>query len=66
MTGRRLVTARATEAPSSSPQAGFGPELEATVKWFNPDKGFGFAALADGSGDVFLHANVLTNAGHTR
>ena len=50
--------------PSSSPQAGFGPELDATVKWFNPDKGFGFVALADGSGDVFLHANALTNAGH--
>ena len=52
------------QAPSSSPQAGFGPELDATVKWFNPDKGFGFVALADGSGDVFLHANALTNAGH--
>ena len=63
MTGRRPVTARAI-APSSSPQAGFGPELDATVKWFNPDKGFGFVALADGSGDVFLHANALTNAGH--
>ena len=53
------------QAPSSSPQAGFGPELDATVKWFNPDKGFGFVALADGSGDVFLHANALTNAGHS-
>ena len=45
-------------APASS-----GPELTATVKWFNPDKGFGFAALADGSGDVFLHANTLQAAG---
>jgi len=53
------------QAPSSPPQVGFGPELESTVKWFNPDKGFGFVALADGSGDVFLHANALTNAGHS-
>jgi cold shock protein len=39
------------------------PEVQATVKWFNPDKGFGFAALADGSGDVFLHVNTLQAAG---
>ena len=46
--------------PSS---AGYGPEHDATVKWFNPDKGFGFVALSDGSGDAFLHANTLTQAG---
>src|SRR4051812_6291715 len=40
-----------------------GPVLEATVKWFNPEKGFGFATLADGTGDVFLHVNVLQGAG---
>lgn len=40
------------------------PELQATVKWFNPEKGYGFAALADGSGDVFLHVNALQAAGH--
>ncbi len=41
-----------------------GPEAEATVKWFNPEKGFGFVALADGTGDAFLHANALQAAGH--
>jgi cold shock protein len=40
------------------------PELQATVKWFNAEKGYGFAALADGSGDVFLHVNALQAAGH--
>ena len=40
-----------------------GPELEATVKWFNAEKGYGFVALTDGSGDVFLHVNALQAAG---
>jgi len=51
-------------APSWPSSAGFGPEHDATVKWFNPDKGFGFVALSDGSGDAFLHANTLNQAGH--
>jgi CspA family cold shock protein len=40
-----------------------GPEQEATVKWFNGEKGYGFVALTDGSGDVFLHVNTLQAAG---
>ena len=52
-----------TSAPSWPSSAGFGPEHDATVKWFNPDKGFGFVALSDGSGDAFLHANTLNQAG---
>jgi cold shock protein len=39
------------------------PEVQATVKWFNAEKGYGFAALSDGSGDVFLHVNTLQAAG---
>jgi CspA family cold shock protein len=41
-----------------------GPPVDATVKWFNAEKGFGFVELADGSGDVFLHVAVLQSAGH--
>lgn len=41
-----------------------GPAMDATVKWFNAEKGFGFVELADGSGDVFLHVAVLQAAGH--
>jgi|SRR5689334_6937170 CspA family cold shock protein len=52
-------------APSWPSSAGFGPEHDATVKWFNPEKGFGFVALSDGSGDAFLHANTLSQAGHS-
>jgi CspA family cold shock protein len=54
------------EAPRyGAPPAGFGPELNASVKWFNPEKGFGFVELSDGSGDVFLHINALTPTGNT-
>jgi CspA family cold shock protein len=38
--------------------------IEATVKWFKGDKGFGFVELSDGSGDAFLHINVLQAAGY--
>jgi len=41
-----------------------GPILDATVKWFNPEKGFGFTELADGSGDAFLHIGTLQASGH--
>jgi CspA family cold shock protein len=41
-----------------------GPPIDAVVKWFNPEKGFGFVELADGSGDAFLHVAVLQAAGH--
>jgi CspA family cold shock protein len=41
-----------------------GPERDATVKWFNKEKGFGFVELADGSGDAFLHIRAVEAAGH--
>ncbi len=44
--------------------AASGPTVQATVKWYNPDKGFGFVTLADGSGDAFLHASVVERGGH--
>jgi cold shock protein len=44
------------EAPS-------GPPVHGIVKWFNPDKGFGFVELSDGSGDAFLHGSVLAQSG---
>jgi CspA family cold shock protein len=40
-----------------------GPEVEATVRWFNPEKGFGFVEVAGGGGDAFLHGSVLSRAG---
>ena len=49
---------------SREPMSAEAPAAEATVKWFNPEKGFGFAELADGSGDAFLHIAALQAAGH--
>jgi CspA family cold shock protein len=34
------------------------------VKWYNPEKGFGFVELPTG-GDAFLHASVLERSGHS-
>lgn len=33
-----------------------------TVKWFNPNKGFGFIEPSDKSKDVFLHISALQKA----
>ena len=48
----------------SGPLPGFGPVVDAVVKWFNPEKGFGFVELSDGTGDAFLHIRALEAAGH--
>jgi len=34
-----------------------------TVKWFNPQKGFGFIAPEDGSDDAFVHISAVEAAG---
>jgi CspA family cold shock protein len=38
-------------------------ESEGTVKWYNPEKGFGFIGLASADKDVFVHASALTRSG---
>ena len=34
-----------------------------TVKWFNPQKGFGFIEPEDKSTDVFVHITAVQNSG---
>jgi len=49
--------------PEMSPGASSAPAVDATVKWFKSDKGFGFVELANGAGDAFLHVGALQSAG---
>jgi CspA family cold shock protein len=38
-------------------------KAKGTVKWFNPDKGYGFVAPDNGKKDVFIHMSALKEAG---
>lgn len=44
--------------------AGSSQTVDAVVKWFKGDKGFGFVELANGAGDAFLHIGALQSAGY--
>ncbi len=46
------------QAPSNE------PAIDAVVKWFKSDKGFGFVELGNGTGDAFLHIGAVQAAGH--
>ena len=37
--------------------------MNGTVKWFNPNKGYGFISPEDGSKDVFVHGSSLEKSG---
>ncbi|MFM9153959.1 MAG: cold-shock protein, partial [Methylocystis sp.] len=50
------------DAPPPPPME--GPSVEAIVKWFKNDKGFGFVELGNGTGDAFLHIGAVQAAGY--
>lgn len=54
-----------TSAPEIEQPPAAGPEVEmfGTVKWFKPEKGFGFVTADDASKDVFVHKSVLRRCG---
>jgi CspA family cold shock protein len=48
--------------PSPTPQA--SEPVDAVVKWFNAEKGFGFVGVVGGS-EAFMHIRQLEAAGHS-
>ncbi len=64
----RQRTARPSARDSVADEAALvgemSPTVDATVKWYKDDKGFGFVELANGQGDAFLHATILHAGGH--
>ncbi|EJF1678228.1 cold-shock protein [Salmonella enterica] len=38
-------------------------KITGLVKWFNPEKGFGFITPKDGSKDVFVHFSAIQSNG---
>ena len=49
-------------AAGSDPLAS-GLTVEAIVKWFNAEKGYGFVELGGGGGDAFVHLKTLRQIG---
>ena len=45
------------------PPPGSGEEMRGIVKWYNPQKGFGFVTPESGGKDVFIHATALERSG---
>lgn len=38
--------------------------IEGTVKWFNPEKGYGFIRPKKGRKDIFVHISQVRDAGY--
>jgi CspA family cold shock protein len=51
-------------ASAPAPAMSSANSVDAIVKWFKADKGFGFVELSNGSGDAFLHIGALQSAGY--
>lgn len=56
-------SAAPSAAHMSSPREEGGIRMGGTIKWYKPDKGFGFVVPDDGKKDVFLHKTCLERQG---
>jgi CspA family cold shock protein len=62
-----------TATPVGGPRASFGDSgggrasqtVDGAVKWFEPDKGYGFIAPDSGGKDIFIHVTALRRSGVT-
>jgi CspA family cold shock protein len=63
-TPSRVFGSAPRHAGSTFEATSSGPSVRATVKWYNPEKGFGFVQLGDG-GDAFLHVSVVERSGNS-
>jgi cold shock protein len=57
-------TAVAASTPGGRPGSGrVAQTLEGAVKWFEPDKGYGFISPDGGGKDIFVHVTALRRSG---
>lgn len=62
--GDRPAPRRSFDDDNGGPEpTGPTTEMEGTIKWFKPEKGFGFVAPSDGGADIFLHRSTLRRVG---
>ena len=59
----RPARPQALDLPRHHVEPGAAVEIVGAVKWYNPEKGFGFIAPQGGGKDVFVHVTALERAG---
>lgn len=60
-----LVVSVLTIDTTAAPAARKAQTLDGAVRWFEPDKGYGFVTPDNGGKDVFVHVNALRRSGVT-